>query len=229
MGWGLRGGVFRRVACALMWLAGQRERPIRAGGTANALCPPHQKRKKWRRAPCPQTSGDPLSRLAPPSRTLTRSLSFLLSSSKAHVPLRTFDDPAQALAYYAKGPATALPSRKRVLSLNGAWRFKLYDQPEAVPAGVWDEGFDDDEWADVSVFGEVGGAREKRQPSLKSSTSLSPSPLFISLSLHFRSPSPAIGRPRAMASPSTPTSITPGPSRRPGCRPPTRRAATGCG
>lgn len=73
--------------------------------------------------------------------------------SKAHVPLRTFDDPAQALAYFSKGPAAALASRKRVLSLNGAWRFKLYDQPEAVPEGVWEEGFDDGDWTDVSSQG----------------------------------------------------------------------------
>ena len=85
-------------------------------------------------------------------------------SSKAHVPLRTFDDPSQALAYFAKGPSAALPARKRVLSLNGAWRFKLYDQPEAVPAGVWEEGFDDGDWADVSycLIGRSAGAASKK-------------------------------------------------------------------
>jgi len=84
------------------------------------------------------------------SRSSLSSTTSIHPRSKAHVPLRTFDDPAQALAYFSKGPAAALASRKRVLSLNGAWRFKLYDQPEAVPEGVWEEGFDDGDWTDVS-------------------------------------------------------------------------------
>jgi len=87
------------------------------------------------------------------SRSSLSSTTSIHHRSKAHVPLRTFDDPAQALAYFSKGPAAALASRKRVLSLNGAWRFKLYDQPEAVPEGVWEEGFDDGDWTDVSSQG----------------------------------------------------------------------------
>ena len=164
-------GVVSKAVPALVGIVGQRPGWIRAGGGANARRRPPPIKKPKRGGARAPLSSRPALFLSPPANSRTRARASPLPlpptrRSKAHVPLRTFDDPAQALAYFAKGPAAALPARKRALSLNGAWRFKLYDQPEAVPAGVWEEGFDDGDWADVSccycLIGRSAGAASKK-------------------------------------------------------------------
>lgn len=49
-------------------------------------------------------------------------------------------------------PLAEAPSSPRILSLNGdAWRFRLFDAPEAVPAGFGGAGFDASGWPRIEV------------------------------------------------------------------------------
>ena len=71
----------------------------------------------------------------------------------AHVPLRSFTAPEQALLYYRL--LSDLPPSPRVLSLNSErWRFKLCDRPSEVPPGFQHPAFSDESWAQVrAVWG----------------------------------------------------------------------------
>lgn len=76
------------------------------------------------------------------------------------MPLRSFDDAKQALAFYARAPGScssddAAPSRRLDLNSTTEWRFKLYDKPESLPDGVTCPEFDDKDWAKVSVWERV--------------------------------------------------------------------------
>ena len=72
---------------------------------------------------------------------------------RAHVPLRSFDSAEQALAFYARvpGSSAAPPSPSRRLDLNSTtdWKFRLFDKPESLPAGVTAAAYDDKDWAKV--------------------------------------------------------------------------------
>ena len=80
---------------------------------------------------------------------------------RAHVPLRSFDSAEQALAFYARvpGSSAAPPSPSRRLDLNSTtdWKFRLFDKPESLPAGVTSAEFDDKDWAKVRKNGCGGG------------------------------------------------------------------------
>ena len=66
------------------------------------------------------------------------------------------------------GSSVPQPSPSRRLDLNSTtkWKFRLFDKPESLPAGVTSAEFDDKDWAKVSISALVWeGERREREAS----------------------------------------------------------------
>ena len=68
-----------------------------------------------------------------------------INREPAHSPWRTCEDETQALAFDRND------SRWRI-SLDGAWRFKYFSEPEQVPS-FWDDKYDRSAWNEIAVPG----------------------------------------------------------------------------
>ena len=88
------------------------------------------------------------SRVSPPVSSITRLSHHPKDNQSNHIDsgaaptsrLRSFDSAEQALAFYARVPGSSAPppSPSRRLDLNSTteWKFRLFDKPESLPAGV---------------------------------------------------------------------------------------------